>query len=334
MRKKATCVRPTRCVERIVEEELVERFRDFRISAVVAVSAMLLLGAGEAFAGSAPSVTGDGVGCFDRVAGTAAGAWSLGDPTAPTFSTEFGGQGADVVPVVGKFAGGTLDGIAVADPVNTIDSGGTPVVRFWLAEQVTDGDFSSVSGAYDVPFNAASATTENAIPIAGNWQGAGNPGAGLYYPDTGVFVIDTAPGSATQIGPVEFGPKEPGVMIPVVGDFNNDGRDSVGVYHKNNGYFYLITDLAETPAQWNSNALIFAFGPPGAGWLPVTGNWNQANGDSVGLYDPSSGSFYLTDANNDINSGGDGLADYTVSYDSGGATSDCNPVAGDWNIAP
>jgi hypothetical protein len=67
----------------------------------------------------------------------------------------------------------------------------------------------------------------------------------------------------------------------------------------------------------------FDFGPARAGWLPIAGDWNGDGVDTVGLFNPAAGSFFLR------NSHSGGAADVTFFY--GPANGGWRPIAGDWN---
>ena len=67
--------------------------------------------------------------------------------------------------------------------------------------------------------------------------------------------------------------------------------------------------------------MTFAFGTPGAGWLPIVGDWDEDGVDSVGLYDPATATFRLKYYNEP------GAADVTFVFGPTGSV----PVAGDWN---
>jgi hypothetical protein len=107
--------------------------------------------------------------------------------------------------------------------------------------------------------------------------------------------------------------------IPIVGDWDNDGIDTVGVYVPTSGVFF----LRNQNSAGNADIMPFQFGPanPPTMWLPVAGDWNNDGLDTIGLYHPASGSFFLKNANIP------GGADITVSY---GAIN-MKPVVGDWN---
>ncbi len=341
MRKSARCSRPDRCVETIVEDGQVERTGGFRVSALAAATAMLLLGAGEAFAGATTDVNADTIGCFNRAIGNDLGAiWSMSasnNPASPALWSEFGGQASTIVPLVAKWGGGAVSGIGAAD------SSGDPTY-FWVAETITPDAASSVSTQYVLPHVGSYGSSP--IPLAGNFGGAGFGGVGHYYPSSGIFLLDSNPGVGTLIPAFEFGPKDAANNVPVVGDFNGDGNDTVGVYNRANGTFYLTTTVLQTPTsinpsavdEINSTALIFTFGPTASTWVPVIGDWDLQGGDSVGLYDPATGTFYLKNTNDDGTGKGPGGSDITegadivVTYSDGGTASDCTPIAGNWNI--
>jgi hypothetical protein len=56
----------------------------------------------------------------------------------------------------------------------------------------------------------------------------------------------------------------------VKGDWNGDGVDTVALYNPATSFFY----LKNTHASGVANDLKFSFGPAGAGWVPISGDWN------------------------------------------------------------
>ena len=67
----------------------------------------------------------------------------------------------------------------------------------------------------------------------------------------------------------------------------------------------------------------FGFGKRGAGWTPLVGDWNGDGIDTVGLYDSSTGMFYMR------NSHTTGVADVAFAF--GVPDSGWQPLIGDWN---
>jgi Tol biopolymer transport system component len=91
-----------------------------------------------------------------------------------------------------------------------------------------------------------------------------------------------------------------------------------GLYDPVASVWYLKNDCTGGMAD-----ATFGFGAPGAGWLPVVGDWNGDGVDTVGLYDPAASVFYLRNANTT------GMADLTFGFGAAGAG--WLPVVGDWN---
>ena len=316
-------------VDGFVEDEIMVGTGGFRVSALVAAAAVLLLGAGEAFAGAQPDVGADTIGCFDQVLGGSPGAvWYLSDSTDPgspnnfTQWTEFGDRVSTTIPVVGRWGGANVHGIGVYEEISGATTG------LWTG--AADPTSSTATNWYALPIENSIVTGTRPVGLAGNWAGPGNPGVGLYYPDTGHFVIDTHPGNPTAIEPFLFGPVSAGNVLPVVGDFNGDGNDSVGVYDNTNGIFYLLKQLPINgtdelaPLEGSlDNLLDFYFGDPATDMVPVAGDWDLQGGDSIGLYDATAGVFRLRNSNDG------GTSDSVVAYDAGGT---CQPVAGNWNL--
>ena len=65
------------------------------------------------------------------------------------------------------------------------------------------------------------------------------------------------------------------------------------------------------------------FGPTSSNWLPIAGDWNSDGTDTIGLFDPTNGIFYLRNSNTD------GVADVTFAF--GPKPGAAKPIAGDWN---
>jgi ELWxxDGT repeat protein len=92
----------------------------------------------------------------------------------------------------------------------------------------------------------------------------------------------------------------------------------IGAYDPETSTFYLRCENNSGNADY-----IFGYGAPGAGWLPIAGDWDGDGVDTVGLYDPATSLFYLS------NSNVSGYADLVIGFGPGGGHT--RPVAGDWN---
>jgi hypothetical protein len=93
---------------------------------------------------------------------------------------------------------------------------------------------------------------------------------------------------------------------------------TAGLYNPAGGGFFLRNSNSTGVAD-----ISFAYGPAGAGWLPLVGDWNGDSTTTVGLYNPSAGSFFLRNSNSS------GVADISFAYGPGGAG--WLPLVGDWN---
>jgi len=204
---------------------------------------------------------------------------------------------------------------------------------------------SNDAGPADVVVRYGTAPS-SAIALAGNWDGLKAEAGvnesgdtvykdwdtiGLYDQGNGVFELrnSNAPGAADVT--FRFGP-EKSDWLPVAGDWDDSGDainhkdfDTVGLYDPVNGVFYLRNHNSPGPADIPP----FRFGPELSPrhWLPIAGDWNDDGKDTIGLYDPVSGTFYLKNSNSA------GPADLTFHFGPAFGSSSANwlPIAGDWD---
>jgi hypothetical protein len=92
--------------------------------------------------------------------------------------------------------------------------------------------------------------------------------------------------------------------------------DAVGAYDPNSGLWYL-----QNRGAAGESYTAFSFGPVRPGLVALAGDWDGDGVDSPGLYDTSTGTFFLK------NSSSDGPADVILTLGTPGAI----PVAGDWD---
>jgi hypothetical protein len=90
-----------------------------------------------------------------------------------------------------------------------------------------------------------------------------------------------------------------------------------GMYDSTSSNFFLRS--SNSPGVSN---ISFGYGPAGAAWLAVAGDWDGDGVDTVGLYDPVDSVFYLTNTTN-------GQA--TTMFGFGAPAAGWTPIAGDWN---
>ncbi len=126
---------------------------------------------------------------------------------------------------------------------------------------------------------------------------------GAVWDDDDLDQLKTVPGSAFEVVWTEENPAV---------------ADTIGGYNPSNGAYYLRNANAGGPANFQ-----FRFGPAGAGWLPLAGDWNGDGVVTIGGYNPTTGIFYLRNTN------AGGSANYQFQFGPAGAG--WLPLAGDWN---
>jgi hypothetical protein len=155
--------------------------------------------------------------------------------------------------------------------------------------------------------------------LAGDWDGDGYAGVGLYYSATGHFELydDASAGVAGPTRVFRYGPRGAGWMA-VSGDWDGDGRDGIGLYDPAKGVFHLRERAGGGPAD-----RIVRFGPVRPRVQPVAGDWNGDGRDGIGVYEPATGRFRLRDV-----AAAGAAADRILRY--GPISSALRPVVGDW----
>ncbi len=156
------------------------------------------------------------------------------------------------------------------------------------------------------------------IPLSGDWTGSGFKSIGLYRPSQGVFYLKNTLTGGFADESIVFGPPN---AKPLVGDWNGDGIDTVGI--DINGVIS-TTDAVCLNKTCSGLAVSNNFVIGIATDLPVVGDWLHKGRDTIGVYRPSNGTFYLR---------------YTLSTGSpdliltglGTPGSGQFPVAGHWN---
>jgi hypothetical protein len=152
---------------------------------------------------------------------------------------------------------------------------------------------SNTEGVADVKFFFGN---PGDVPIAGDFNDDGCDTVSVYRPNQSrVYIINELGSGDEGLGAAEvdylFG--NPG-DVPFVGDFDDDGVDSVGLYRESTGFVYFrnthTTGIADSE---------FFYGEPGD--RIVAGDWAQSGGgagpDTVGIFRPGDGMFYLRFSN-------------------------------------
>jgi hypothetical protein len=236
--------------------------------------------------------------------------------TGPDFGYPFGAAGS--LPVVGNWTG-SADGVSKPAAV-TPDATGTVLV--WNLSDENPPVLPNLG----TPFAFGSV---GQTPIAGDWNGDGTDGIGVYDPTTSTFLLRN---TADSLGPPDFTFTFGAAgFLPVVGDWNGDGSDTVGVYDQATGQWALA---GNTPATgFATTFATFAFGTGVTGARPVAGDWDGDGTDGIGIFFPQTGAnagfggFLLR---NDPTTGG---ADVNGGFPILAGLANWLPVTGNWGPA-
>jgi hypothetical protein len=228
--------------------------------------------------------------------------------------------------VVASFAGSADYSAAASNPVTfaivmgQIATPGlyNPTSSWWYLRNSNATGAANIMAGYGAPGG-------NWIPLSGDWTGNGTDTLGLYNPATGFFYLRNS--NTTGVGNISFFYGVPGQgWIPVVGDWTGKTSsagfpmDTVGLYDPKTCTWYLRSELTTGVAD-----ITLGYGPPGAGWLPVVGDWDGNGTTTVGLYNPATAYFYLRNSNTT------GVGNISFFY--GAPAKNWIPVAGDWTGA-
>ena len=146
-------------------------------------------------------------------------------------------------------------------------------------------------GDADIVFNYGPANS-GMLPLAGDWDGSGKDGIGLYSPFTSTFYLR----ETTRLqGPSDKGYADamlnygvPGMgFLPIAGDWNGDGKDGIGLYDQAISTFFLRNAIQrQGPSDKGYADLTFTYGEPNVWQLPVAGDWT---GEVISVQSPTAG---------------------------------------------
>jgi hypothetical protein len=170
------------------------------------------------------------------------------------------------------------------------------------------------------------------VSWSGSDSGSGVARFEIYVSDNGgpysLWHTATAAGTATYDGPLghtysfycvatdNAGHRE---LAPLARDAQTTIQTApftIGLYDPATSLFHLRE--ADGATEYT-----FGYGQPGGGWIPLVGDWDGDGQRGVGLYDPCSSHFYLTNALST------GYAEYTFGYGEPGRG--WTPLVGDWD---
>jgi hypothetical protein len=124
-----------------------------------------------------------------------------------------------------------------------------------------------------------------------------------------VFLIASGLGISAQSDPFRVGPSQSAAAA-----------STPALVDSTSASFYFTFSNVD---RYGATSISYGYGAPGAGWVPLAGDWNGDGTDTVGMFDPVDSCFYLT------NSTTGGMAQITFCF--GAANAGWMPVVGDWN---
>ncbi len=273
----------------------------------------------------------DTVGVYDSSTGT----FSLRNEEGGTtqFVYQPTGWQNSWLPIAGDWNGNGTDTIGLFDPDSDDGTSTFGNGEFYLRN-------ANSAGPNDIAAFAFGA--EGSQPLVGDWNGNGTDTIGVYDPQLSIFNLrNTNDGGQPDAAVIGFGgaqlalPSGSLAWIAIAGDWN--GPDSpppppaptlpgttVGVFDPTGnaifptpGGTYLRNSLFPGPADVGP----FAISGTGSNWLPIAGDWDNNNTDTVGGYDPATATFNLRNDNSS------GAPDVTFAFGSPNLL----PIAGDWD---
>jgi hypothetical protein len=186
------------------------------------------------------------------------------------------------------------------------------------------GDFNSdgrpdLAAATDGPSIPIPFVSTDTVSMLLNTGGGPISGSSLggFDPATAIWYLRGSPGPGSPDVPAfQYG----GVgWLPVVGDWDANGTTTIGVVDPATATWYLRNVNNNRTFYPGVDVAPFAYGLPG--WVPVVGDWSGTGHTGIGMFDPSTGTWYLR------NEDSPGAPDAGV-FQYGGAG--WLPVVGDW----
>jgi endoglucanase len=175
------------------------------------------------------------------------------------------------------------------------------------------------------------------IPVAGDWNNDGFASAGVLRPGTGTWYLvntNAAHGVADYTFHMPVSPVADPNDQPVIGDWDGDGKTDIGLFRPDDrswngspiGTMYLQTcplGIAATGCTGAVTKFQFAV----AGDVPVAGDWTGSGRWTVGVYRPSTGTWYIGATAN-----GTGNTCCLAAFQFGVAnpSNPDKPITGDW----
>ncbi|MCH9681115.1 MAG: serine hydrolase [Deltaproteobacteria bacterium] len=208
--------------------------------------------------------------------------FELDDEAGPLqfhFGADNSRWGATVLPIAGDWDGDGTDTVGrfdtAARQVHLADANDSD-------ELFARGQVHPLGGLPPAPPVAGEVPSE--IPIAGDWDGDGSDGVGVYHPATRIFYLIDDPATGVVTAEIDFSgqPGVSGSAWPVAGDWDGNGDDEIGLFAA--GTVSLYSSLVAGPP-----AVQFATG----GFRIVAGDWDGDGVDTVGSFAADTNTFTL-----------------------------------------
>jgi len=135
------------------------------------------------------------------------------------------------------------------------------------------------------------------IPVAGDWDDDGDDDVGAWDSANGWFYLFRITSASTVQDHTSF---QMGLIadVPITGNWDGSGGDEVGIFRrgepnaltnsfyfrKSDGTVVALTSFAGFETGWGNN-----------GDVPIVGDWNDDQYDTIGLYRPSTDEFFYED---------------------------------------
>ncbi|MGH7805737.1 MAG: InlB B-repeat-containing protein, partial [Candidatus Binatia bacterium] len=132
------------------------------------------------------------------------------------------------------------------------------------------------------------------LPVVGDWTGSGVSTIGVFRPSNGYWFLDLDGDSRWDGCAIDgcFGPFGQAGDLPIAIDWFGIGIHLLGVFRPSTGIWYI--DLNADGRHDGCNTVDGCLGPWGmAGDLPVVGDWDDWGFESIGVFRPSTGVWYL-----------------------------------------
>jgi uncharacterized protein (TIGR03118 family) len=237
----------------------------------------------------------------------------------PVMGISFGQMGD--VPVVGKWLGTSTDFIGVFRPSTGQWFLSTANANYSAAGTIQIGNFGEAGD----------------VPVVGNWRDPGTGMAtgatrvGVFRPMTHQWFLSKSNGSYTAATTIQIDNFGMNGDIPVVGKWNappgntTTVGDKLGVFRPSTGQWFLSQDNTNFISISSANVLFVSnFGA--AGDMPVVGDWTGTGSAKIGIFRPSSGTWFLSQDNTTFGTG------HTIAPIMFGSQGDM-PLGGAWQLA-